>query len=1270
MATSSIFISSLPTSSVISETAAFPLDQNGNTYQVTGNLMLQGLYTASNVNNIINTIITPNFNSFTSSYKTDSSSFNTQISTLSSSYRTDSSSFNLRIISGSQSLNTYSSSIGVISSSFDNRVITTSQSLSTLSSSYRTDSSSFDNRVITTSQSLSTLSSSYRTDSSSFDNRIITTSQSLSTLSSSYRTDSSSFDNRVITTSQSLSTLSSSYRTDSSSFDQRVITTSQSLSTLSSSYRTDSSSFNLRIISGSQSLNTYSSSIGVISSSFDQRIITTSQSLNTYTPTSSFNTLTSSFNTLSQSIQLYDSEISIYSTGSTPPILGTDYNINGKVLNITNVNKFSIKYPELYSRRWGQTSQTTGQFYSLILSGSVIFAGSDNGIYLSSNGGVTWGQTSKTTGYFNSLILSGSVIFAGNYFNNLGIYSSSNGGVTWSQTSQTTGYFSSFLLSGSVIFAGNNSGLGIYSSSNGGVTWSQTSQTTGNFISLLLSGSIIFAGSDNGIYSSSNGGSTWGLTSQNTGTFTSLLLSGSVIFAGGVGIYSSSNGGVTWGFTSFPLTEVCRTLLLLENKIIVGSGNGIYSSSNGGVTWSQTSQNTGNFYSLLLSGSVIFAGSQNNGIYSSSLSLNSIYENKIYISNNTSSVVGTLPITDNNAYKVDSSSFNLRIISSSLAMRDVVIPFYTANPLYTTPVSGSDYNIVNNNIINTAFPLMSTIPIYGKYDNLYNLLNINNTYGYYKLSTNNFYYNSSSLFNGIYLLNYNTGIGDTWDSGSLLLYNNINNTTTQSVFIYNNNSSSYILSKNVGNSRYIGQITSLLFDNNNIYLSTNGSSSNLMYSSSDGGLNFKNINSPYSIINPILNSTYGNGGINNIIKLSSSLYSLPINWSTLTGSHTNYINLGIYTTNFSTYNIYSISVSSLNQPSNFPGNTAGFQANYNVLNLDSNNSIIYGEYRANAESGKCSSQMLLFNYNNTSSTLNYTFLSNLNNLNFYNNNTSSLGLYPNYTLTYISNFNKLYANVTYFNGNIFYLKDNLYSSDKGITWQKNNIYVNPTTLEVTNNYSGLSNCQINDGFYSSELNSYITGGTYILKTQDGINFSLVSKNPNFRGKIALGKNNVLLNNVQTITNGITTSSIYQSSISSIYKTNVYFSNLKQQPNNSKLELFSNYGNTYQLTGTPPSSFTWDIVLYSTVYISNQLTTPINFYLTNIDSYVNTYNNNIELNLIFNISNAIPTINFYNSSLITINTSNGGGTTEHSTWQYVKYNFIYNNGNIIGFSQRL
>ena len=460
-------------------------------------------------------------------------------------------------------------------------------------------------------------------------------------------------------------------------------------------YKVDSSSFDLRSINNSQSLNTYSSSIGIVSSSFNQRIITNSQSLNTYTPTSSFNTL-------SQSIQLYDSEISIYSTGSTPPILGTDYNINNKILNIINNNKFSTTYPELYNKRWVQTSQNTGYFTALLLSGSVMFAGnnyfSPQGIYSSSNGGVTWGQTSQTTGNFSSFLLSGSVIFAGSIN---GIYSSSNGGSTWSQTSQTTGTFTSLLLSGSIMFATNNSdNTGIYSSSNGGSTWSQTSQNTGYFSSLLLSGSIIFAGSDSGIYSSSNGGVTWGLTSQNTGDFSTLFLSGSTIFAGSnnnLGILLSSNGGVTWSQTS-QTTGTFYSLLLSGSKIYAGSDNGIYYSSKGNM-WDPTPTNTGTFYSLLLSGSVIFAGSQNNGIYSSSLSLNSIYENKIYISNNTSSVVGTLPITDNNAYKVDSSSFDNKIsniISTSARM-------LINTPIFSYPISiqGITQNSTITPIINT-----------------------------------------------------------------------------------------------------------------------------------------------------------------------------------------------------------------------------------------------------------------------------------------------------------------------------------------------------------------------------------------------------------------------------------------------------------------------------------------------------------------------------------------------------------------------------------------
>ena len=587
-------------------------------------------------------------------------------------------------------------------------------------------------------------------------------------------------------------------------------------------------------------------------------------------------------------------------------------------------------------------------------------------------------------------------------------------------------------------------------------------------------------------------------------------------------------------------------------------------------------------------------------------------------------------------------------------MRDVVIPFYTANPLYTTPVSGSDYNIVNNNIINTAFPLMSTIPIYGKYDNITFNNNIPNTLLYPNGLGLNIglepilkYNNSNDKY---YFAPYNNiGNGATRNSGSIFIVSSSFNYSdtlsyTQSNFKYSIGDLSGSTSKYLKSPTAIDQISSIFITGSEILATSLNtlSDKNVLWYSNDNGLNFTSIINITSSLN-----TYKISNLSNIRKNGNTWFIST--WY----SNTSYNN----TVPITLYNIHTSSI---------------LTDSWTVANATLSKQIASHE---NFQSGITGSLTWVYVRGHTADGTNPFILTSPNNINWTQKSdikTALNGLninIPNFydSCTYISNFNTFIINILDLNNNPLY---NIYSKDGGNSWNKYNIYVNPTTLEVTNNYSGNSNCEINDGFYSSELNSYITGGTYILKTQDGINFSLVSKNPNFRGKIALGKNNVLLNNVQTITNGITTSSIYQSSISSIYKTNVYFSNLKQQPNNSKLELFSNYGNTYQLTGTPPSSFTWDIVLYSTVYISNQLTTPINFYLTNIDSYVNTYNNNIELNLIFNISNAIPTINFYNSSLITINTSNGGGTTERSTWQYVKYNFIYNNGNIIGFSQRL
>lgn len=95
-------------------------------------------------------------------------------SSLALTYATDA---ELAAVSGAivSTFNTFSSSYKVESASFQSQITTNSASFASFSSSqYLTDSSSFNTRITTDSASLNTFSSSYKTESSSFDNRLDT----------------------------------------------------------------------------------------------------------------------------------------------------------------------------------------------------------------------------------------------------------------------------------------------------------------------------------------------------------------------------------------------------------------------------------------------------------------------------------------------------------------------------------------------------------------------------------------------------------------------------------------------------------------------------------------------------------------------------------------------------------------------------------------------------------------------------------------------------------------------------------------------------------------------------------------------------------------------------------------------------------------------------------------------------------------------------------------------------------------------------------------
>ncbi|MFH0992289.1 MAG: hypothetical protein V1799_19995 [bacterium] len=110
---------------------------------------------------------------------------------------------------------------------------------------------------------------------------------------------------------------------------------------------------------------------------------------------------------------------------------------------------------------WNQINNglTNKTVYSLAVSGTNVFAGTDQGVFLSTNNGTNW---IRTTTYYGVLALAvvDKKIFCGTQYG--GVYLTTNNGTNWTQvnTGLTTSYIYSFGVVGTDLFAGTyNSGV-------------------------------------------------------------------------------------------------------------------------------------------------------------------------------------------------------------------------------------------------------------------------------------------------------------------------------------------------------------------------------------------------------------------------------------------------------------------------------------------------------------------------------------------------------------------------------------------------------------------------------------------------------------------------------------------------------------------------------------------------------------------------------------------------------------------------------------------
>jgi len=154
-----------------------------------------------------------------------------------------------------------------------------------------------------------------------------------------------------------------------------------------------------------------------------------------------------------------------------------------------------------------------------------LFAGSEDGVYLSTNGGTGWRRVGIEGKGVRTIVqhpLIKDLFFAGTEDD--GVFVSRDGGKSWSATNSGLNHLTVYSIvcdrsNPDILYVGTHGG-GVYRSSDGGRSWSQKTEGLSNLVvhSLVVlpsNPSVLFAGTLNGgLFKSSDGGEHWAFNSQ------------------------------------------------------------------------------------------------------------------------------------------------------------------------------------------------------------------------------------------------------------------------------------------------------------------------------------------------------------------------------------------------------------------------------------------------------------------------------------------------------------------------------------------------------------------------------------------------------------------------------------------------------------------------------------------------------------------------------------------------------------------------------------
>ncbi|MGD0337799.1 MAG: T9SS type A sorting domain-containing protein [Bacteroidota bacterium] len=222
-----------------------------------------------------------------------------------------------------------------------------------------------------------------------------------------------------------------------------------------------------------------------------------------------------------------------------------------------------------------------------------LFAGTSGGVFLSTNDGTSW--TPVNSGLTNNVIRSlavspasggnGTNLFAGATGGPTGsVFLSTNNGTSWTPHGPSGPYVCAFALSDTNLFAGTTMDGVILLSTNNSISWALVNGGLPykDVYSLAVSDTNLFAGTSGGVFRSINKGAAWtaaytGLTNMYVYSLTHDL-SGNLFAGTGGGVFLSTDNGARW-------TEVNSGLLKTTVRSFAISGNYLFAGLDDGNVW-------------------------------------------------------------------------------------------------------------------------------------------------------------------------------------------------------------------------------------------------------------------------------------------------------------------------------------------------------------------------------------------------------------------------------------------------------------------------------------------------------------------------------------------------------------------------------------------------------------------------------------------------------------------------------------------------------------